>query len=117
MPRPKGSKNKPKTDAKGNLLVKPAKIKKVAAKKPAPAMKKAKTVKKAQPEVKVNAPKLEPETPAAVGPRTLAAAGKNVGEAIIRPVDDDENDGNTNTVVMEGGRPTLRKSKSNPDLD
>ncbi len=128
MPRPKGSKNKPKVDAKGNPVVKPTKaLKKAVAtgktkvpatvakavkeSKPLPALKKAKQ------EVKVNKPELEPETPAATGPKTRATAGKNEGEAVIRAVDDDESEGEGNTIVMQGGKPTLRKSSSNPDLD
>lgn len=128
MPRPKGSKNKPKVDAKGNSVVKPSKaLKKAVAKKevklPAAVEKAVKTnkaipvAKKAQPETKVSAPSLEPETPVAKSPKTLAAAGKNSGEAVIRPVDDDADDANENTVVIVAGKAQLRKSKSNPDLD
>ena len=120
MPRPKGSKNKPKTDG-AKAPAKSKAVKKVVT-KPSPVMKKekapvAKKEVKSQPETKVNAPVLEPETPAATGPKTRAAAGKNTGEAVIRPVDDDESDGVANTVVIQGGNAILRKSSSNPDLE
>lgn len=101
MPRPKGSKNKPKTEAKKAPTTKK------------PAMKKA----KAQPETKVNVTTEQVVEAPVVKVKTKAAAGKNSGEAIIRPVDDDDNTGEENTIVMQGGKATLRKSSSNPDLD
>ena len=118
MPRPKGSKNKPKTDG----VIKPSKaLKNIVAKEPniklAPEIKKAIKTSKPMPVVKVNAPVLEPEKPAATSPKVKAVRGKNEGEAIIRPVDDDQNSGEDNTIVMHGGKATLRKSSSNPDLD
>jgi len=117
MPRPKGSKNKPKEG-----VIKPSKaLKNIVVKEPdiklAPEIKKAIKTSKPLPIVKVNAPALEPETPAATSPKVKAVRGKNEGEAIIRPVDDDENSGESNTIVMSGGKATLRKSSSNPDLD
>lgn len=134
MPRPKGSKNKPKVDANGKPVKKVVAEKKATTKtvKPSPSLKKAvakgkvkispeiaKAVKESKPMplTTVNAPELEPETPAATGSKTKAVAGKNTGEAVIRAVDDDEGEGQDNTVVMQGGKPTLRRSSSNPDVE
>ena len=169
MPRPKGSKNKPKVDANGKPLkpaAKPVKkaapAKKVVAKKaaPKPALKKVKTTtlgtsdapvakavveetranetlvqkieeevkavvekaeealgKKTQPSFPVNQPALAPEEPAAKSSVTKAVAGKNVGEAVIRAVDEDDDTDTGSHVVMVGGKAVLRKNKSNPDLD
>ena len=187
MPRPKGSKNKPKVDANGKPLkpaAKPVKkaapAKRVVAKKaaPKPALKKVKTTtlgtsdapvakavveetranetlvqkikavvvdetranetlvqkieeevkavvekaeealgKKTQPSFPVNQPALAPEEPAAKSSVTKAVAGKNVGEAVIRAVDEDDDTDTGSHVVMVGGKAVLRKNKSNPDLD
>ena len=152
MPRPKGSKNKPKVDANGKPL-KPAKkapkvttlgtpkapvakavVEETRAKTVAPVKETliqkieekvkeevkevvAAVTSKPQPSFPVNQPALAPETPAAKSTVTKAVAGKNTGEAVIRAVDDEEGTDTGSHVVMQGGKPVLRKNTSNPDLD
>lgn len=111
MPRPKGSKNKPKVDGKGNPIVKAAK------KAPKAAKKEVKKIKVGTQDAPATKAEVEKTAAEVATPKTKAVAGKNTGEAVIRAVDDDENGGEENTVVMQGGKPTLRKSGSNPDLD